>query len=153
MASGSKSSNMFSSVGSFAAATLLIMFLSILTVVPKAQARDQTIFADRAKCFTLLADVPGSKEYCTGFLEPSSPPSPSNEMGEWDQDLQQCWSSLRSIQGCVEDIFFALLSGNFSKLRHDCCQTIESIAMDCWLKMFPWNPTFPTLLLNSCKNL
>ncbi|KAK4265277.1 hypothetical protein QN277_026350 [Acacia crassicarpa] len=146
MASRSKSSNFFSVL--FCA---LIMFLN---VVPKAQARDMTIFADKAKCYTLLADVPGSKEYCTRFLESSSSPSPSSDdIRQPYQDLEKCWSSLRSIQGCVADIFFALFSGDFSKLEHDCCQAIESIVVDCWLKMFPWNPMFPTLLLNSCKNL
>ncbi|XP_054806237.1 uncharacterized protein LOC129308888 [Prosopis cineraria] len=209
MASGSKSSkNNIYSMLSCVATTL--MFLSILNVPIKSQARDMsTIFAgpayaeEAAKCFSALTDVPGCtegmyialfgnfswlndnrhcceaileenddhcwdklypmhsdipqiyKHHCTAFLEPSPSPSPSSwngsdEMGT--EDVEQCWDSLRNIEGCVESIFYALIHGDFAKVGQQCCLAIESVAYECWLKMFPWNPFFPTLLTGFCRN-
>ncbi|XP_028760817.1 uncharacterized protein LOC114719472 [Neltuma alba] len=91
------------------------------------------------------------KDYCTGgFLEPSSP-SPSSSI-ETTQDLEQCWASLRNIEGCVGNIFYALLHGDFNKVGHECCQAVESTADECLFKMFPWNPFFPILLIRFCTN-
>lgn len=145
---------MFSMLSCIAPTATLIMFLSALTIAPKAQARDMaTISTEEAKCFTLMANEPGGKAYCTSLLKTLLSSSSSNGTGQHGPALDQCWSSLRSIQGCVSGIFFSMLSGDFSRLQHDCCQAIESITAECLLKMFPLNPLFPTSLLNFCKNI
>ncbi|CAI9100905.1 OLC1v1038095C1 [Oldenlandia corymbosa var. corymbosa] len=67
------------------------------------------------------------------------------------QDIAKCWASVVSIQDCVIDIYKIFLGNNRVPLSPPCCQTISTVAADCWPKMFAGNPEFPGSLLQVCK--
>ena len=70
--------------------------------------------------------------------------------GNWEKDVAKCWSSLSSINRCVDEIYGTLSRGKFSLVGHACCKSITVISHKCWPKMFPLNPLFPSLLRRKC---
>ncbi|KAK8654976.1 hypothetical protein V6N13_107569 [Hibiscus sabdariffa] len=66
-------------------------------------------------------------------------------------EVQKCWSSLTSIQGCVSEISTPFFQGKTGGITPACCQAITKISDNCWHKMFPLNPLFPPFLKTSCS--
>ena len=64
----------------------------------------------------------------------------------WEKDLAKYWSSLSSINRCVDEIYGTLSQDVFSVVGPACCKSITVISHKCWPKMFPLNPLFPPLL-------
>ena len=71
--------------------------------------------------------------------------------GDWEKDVAKCWSSLPSINRCVDEIYGTLSHGVFSVVGPACCKSIIVISHKCWPKMFPLNPLFPPLLKSKCE--
>ena len=71
--------------------------------------------------------------------------------GDWEKDVAKCWSSLSSINRCVDEIYGTLSQGEFSVVGPACCKSITVISHKCWPKMFPLNPLFPPLLKSKCE--
>jgi hypothetical protein len=69
-----------------------------------------------------------------------------------NQDIQQCWSSLSSGQGCITEIIGSLVSGKITLFGPSCCKAITVISDKCWPKLFPFNPFVPSLFTNFCNN-
>ncbi|KAK7831455.1 hypothetical protein CFP56_027425 [Quercus suber] len=69
----------------------------------------------------------------------------------WEKDVAKCWSSLSSINQCVDEIYETLYEGIFSVVSPACCKSITVISHKCWPKMFPLNLLFPPLLRSKCK--
>ncbi|KAL6965538.1 hypothetical protein U1Q18_036588 [Sarracenia purpurea var. burkii] len=63
----------------------------------------------------------------------------------------ECFTSLKGIQGCVEDIISSFLGGEIREISKSCCQAFIDIDDKCWPKMFPLNPFFPPLVKNYCN--
>ncbi|KAK7836948.1 hypothetical protein CFP56_021866 [Quercus suber] len=70
-----------------------------------------------------------------------------------EQDIAKCWSSLKSIDGCIVEIHGSLSKGEFGVSGPACCKAITNVSDKCWPKMFPFNPLFPPLLKNSCARM
>ncbi|XP_022751667.1 egg cell-secreted protein 1.2-like [Durio zibethinus] len=68
-------------------------------------------------------------------------------------EIQQCWSALTNIQGCVWEILRSVLSAQFGSIGPDCCKAITTVNENCWPKMFPLNPFFPYLLKGNCARV
>ena len=68
-----------------------------------------------------------------------------------EKDVAKCWSSLSSINRCVDEIYGTLSQGVFSVVGPACCKSITVISHKCWPKMFPLNPLFPPLLKSKCE--
>ncbi|EOY31235.1 Uncharacterized protein TCM_038196 [Theobroma cacao] len=66
-------------------------------------------------------------------------------------EIQKCWSSLTSIEGCIMEVYTSLFRGQVGIIGPACCQAITQIKDNCWPKMFPFNPFFPPLLKTSCS--
>ncbi|XVE98426.1 hypothetical protein REPUB_Repub03eG0105400 [Reevesia pubescens] len=88
-----------------------------------------------------LAPVPplGIIPNLQGLLPPGTP-----------LEIQECWSGLAEIQGCISEIFQSLFSGQFGSIGPNCCKAFTQIKQDCWPKMFPFQPSFPPFLKNFC---
>ena len=71
--------------------------------------------------------------------------------GNWEKEVAKCWSSLSSINRCVDEIFGTLSQGVFSVIGPTCCKSITVISHKCWPKMFPLNPLFPLSLKSKCE--
>ncbi|KAK7837291.1 hypothetical protein CFP56_021423 [Quercus suber] len=67
-----------------------------------------------------------------------------------EKDIVKCWSSLSSINRCVDEIYGTLSRGEFSIVGFACYKSITVISHKCWPKMFPLNPLFPPLLKSKC---
>ncbi|KAF6160077.1 hypothetical protein GIB67_025740 [Kingdonia uniflora] len=67
-----------------------------------------------------------------------------------DKEIKRCWSSLQSVEGCVEEIFLSFIHGKVGTIRPVCCKAITQVSEKCWPKIFPFNPFFPHLLTNFC---
>ncbi|KAJ4708986.1 ECA1 gametogenesis related family protein [Melia azedarach] len=65
-------------------------------------------------------------------------------------DVIKCWSSLTSILSCLTEVYGSFLLGQIGKIGPICCEAINEINDNCWPKMFPLNPFFPSLLKNFC---
>ncbi|KAB2047097.1 hypothetical protein ES319_A13G022800v1 [Gossypium barbadense] len=66
--------------------------------------------------------------------------------------VQNCWSSLTNIQGCMTAISDSFFFGQIGAIGSACCQAITHISDDCWSKMFPFNPFFPPFLRIFCSS-
>ena len=110
--------------------------------------------AETTICWLLLAT-------CTAlFVQPglSQPPPPLGIIpnlpglfpGGNTPDIQQCWSALTNIQGCIWEIYRSVFSFQFGSIGPDCCRAFTTINDNCLSKMFPLNPFFPPLLKNNC---
>ena len=77
-------------------------------------------------------------------------PFPGLSPGQSGQDILQCWSSLTSIEGCINEIYGSLSKGKFGVSGPACCKAITNVTDKCWPKMFPLNPMFPPLLKSNC---
>ena len=71
-------------------------------------------------------------------------------LGNWKQDITKCWSSLSSINWCIDEIYGTLSRGKFGVDGRACCLSIGVVSNRCWPKMFPFNPLFPWLLKSKC---
>ncbi|KAL4652790.1 hypothetical protein ACB092_01G257000, partial [Castanea dentata] len=81
-------------------------------------------------------------------------PAPSLPgVGQLEKDIAKCWSSLKSIDGCILEIHGSLSKGKFGVSGPACCKAITNVSDTCWPKMFPFNPLFPPLLKNSCARM
>ncbi|KDO39079.1 hypothetical protein CISIN_1g042067mg, partial [Citrus sinensis] len=60
---------------------------------------------------------------------------------------------LTKIPSCLWQICDSLSSGQASKINPACCSSINQVSDDCWPKMFPCHPFFPSLLKNFCAAL
>ncbi|KAF9591670.1 hypothetical protein IFM89_005542 [Coptis chinensis] len=69
------------------------------------------------------------------------------------QDIQQCLSSLQNINGYLAEIFASFTSGRAGQLGPVCCKAITDINTSCWPKLFPFNPSFPPLLMGNCATV
>ncbi|XP_017982564.1 PREDICTED: uncharacterized protein LOC18588861 [Theobroma cacao] len=100
-------------------------------------------------CMTVLAT--------TGMAQLLLPPfsfSPTSGVPglPWQPgEVQKCWSSLTSIEGCIMEVYTSLFRGQVGIIGPACCQAITQIKDNCWPKMFPFNPFFPPLLKTSCS--
>ena len=72
--------------------------------------------------------------------------------GNWEKDVAKCWSSLSSINKCINEIYGTLSRGKFSVVSPACCKSITIISHKCWPKMFPLNPLFPPMLKSKCAH-
>ncbi|XP_077242347.1 uncharacterized protein LOC143882828 [Tasmannia lanceolata] len=69
-----------------------------------------------------------------------------------DPQIQACWASLYTIEGCVQEIFFSFISQQL-KLGPACCKAINEIGENCWPKMFlPFNPLIPPFIEDLCAS-
>ncbi|VVB04966.1 unnamed protein product [Arabis nemorensis] len=68
-------------------------------------------------------------------------------------DIAKCWSSLFKVQGCVEEIYKSIFSGQFAHVGAECCKTFSAVNTNCWPHMFRLNPFFPPLLKNKCERI
>ncbi|AEE78444.1 putative Prolamin-like domain-containing protein [Arabidopsis thaliana] len=68
-------------------------------------------------------------------------------------DIIKCWSSLFNVQGCVQEIYKSIFSGQFASIEAPCCKTFSAIDTNCWPHMFPLNPFFPPILKNNCERI
>ena len=71
-------------------------------------------------------------------------------LGNRKQDIAKCWSSLSSINWCIDEIYGTLSRGKFGVDSHACCLSIGVVSNQCWPKMFPFNLLFPQLLKSKC---
>ncbi|KAL0013674.1 hypothetical protein SO802_000743 [Lithocarpus litseifolius] len=65
-----------------------------------------------------------------------------------NQDIQQCWSSLSGIPGCLTDVINSLFSGRVSFFGTTCSKAITLVNGHCLPKLFPFNPAFHSILKN-----
>ncbi|KAG7564927.1 Prolamin-like domain [Arabidopsis suecica] len=68
-------------------------------------------------------------------------------------DIVKCSSSLFNVQGCVQEIYNSIFSGQFANIEAACCKIFLAIDTNCWPRMFPLNPFFPPLLKNNCERI
>ncbi|CAN8243725.1 unnamed protein product [Cochlearia groenlandica] len=68
-------------------------------------------------------------------------------------DLQKCWSSVISVEGCVVEIYKSIVTGKFENVGPACCKAFSEVDAKCWPKMFPLNPLFPRLLKDGCSRV
>uniref|UniRef100_A0A2N9G4A7 Prolamin-like domain-containing protein n=1 Tax=Fagus sylvatica TaxID=28930 RepID=A0A2N9G4A7_FAGSY len=102
-----------------------------------------TIRASKSRYTTMLVI---SFKWSRGYYYLSQGLSP----GQSGQDILQCWSSLTSIEGCINEIYGSLSKGKFGVSGPACCKAITDVTDKCWPKMFPLNPMFPPLLKSNC---
>ncbi|OVA06555.1 Prolamin-like domain [Macleaya cordata] len=69
-------------------------------------------------------------------------------------DVKKCWSSLESIEHCVDEIYESFLTNKFG-CSPMCCKAVIQVTDNCWSKMLPFiNTLFPSLLKDFCaKNI
>ncbi|KAF6136486.1 hypothetical protein GIB67_035045 [Kingdonia uniflora] len=77
-------------------------------------------------------------------------PSPGLLPPGLGQEIQQCLSSLQSVQGCYSDIFSSITRGQVHLLSPACCKAIASVSTSCWQKLFPFYPQLPSMLNGFC---
>ncbi|XP_030468816.2 uncharacterized protein LOC115687404 [Syzygium oleosum] len=53
------------------------------------------------------------------------------------QNIGQCWSSIRRVQGCTVEIANALLNPGGSTIGPSCCETIDELSARCLVLVFP----------------
>ncbi|KAK8682983.1 hypothetical protein V6N13_039059 [Hibiscus sabdariffa] len=101
--------------------------------------------AETTICWLLLAT-------CTAVLirprlavaqlpQPGSPP-----------DVRQCWSAVFNVKGCMWEIYRSFFTAEVGSIGPGCCKAFTTINENCWPKMFPVNPSFPTLLKDHCAH-
>ncbi|XP_071693249.1 egg cell-secreted protein 1.4-like [Rutidosis leptorrhynchoides] len=91
----------------------------------------------------------------TGLAQEQTPSldleSPPDQIISWET-VQQCWLSLEEIVGCYSEVYRSFVNGQVGfNIGPSCCLAINDITSNCWLGMFPNNPSFPPLLKNYCK--
>ncbi|XP_041004143.1 uncharacterized protein LOC121249509 [Juglans microcarpa x Juglans regia] len=64
--------------------------------------------------------------------------------------MRQCWSSLANVPGCLVEILNSLFTGEIGAYGAACCEAITRISDNCWTQLFPFNPFFPSLVIDSC---
>ncbi|CAN4094615.1 unnamed protein product [Withania somnifera] len=69
--------------------------------------------------------------------------------GPNDNEVTECWSPLKSTNGCIEGVYKVLIGIRW--LDSPCCQVINEIDTKCWPIVFPFNPNFGDLLRYYCS--
>ncbi|XP_042974292.1 uncharacterized protein LOC122305825 [Carya illinoinensis] len=64
--------------------------------------------------------------------------------------MRQCWSSLANVPGCLLEVLNSLFTGEIGAYGTACCEAITRISDNCWTQLFPFNPFFPSLVIDSC---
>ena len=67
-----------------------------------------------------------------------------------DQDIQECWSSLSGVPGCLTDVMNLLFNGRVNFFGPTCCKASTLVSDHCLPKLFPFNPGFHSTLKNVC---
>ncbi|KAK0574659.1 hypothetical protein LWI29_026830 [Acer saccharum] len=70
-----------------------------------------------------------------------------------DPNVAKCLSTLQSVQGCVQEIITSFLSHQVKLIGPACCKALNEVDDNCWPKVFPLDPFFPTLLKNYCATV
>ncbi|OMO78007.1 hypothetical protein COLO4_24892 [Corchorus olitorius] len=65
---------------------------------------------------------------------------------EETQGIAECFSSLSSIEGCIEAIDKAVSDKDIKDLGPACCKAIIQLGDNCWPVVFPNHPFVPFLL-------
>ncbi|KAK7849676.1 eukaryotic translation initiation factor 2 subunit alpha like protein [Quercus suber] len=65
-----------------------------------------------------------------------------------NQDIQECWSSLSGVPGCLTDVMNSLLNGRVNFFGPTCCKAITLVSDHCLPKLFPFNPAFHSTIKN-----
>ncbi|KAF5197897.1 egg cell-secreted-like protein [Thalictrum thalictroides] len=102
-----------------------------------------TVFL-KVVCVTMLMIIPASRAQLQPPLFGLIPPF-------LDQDVQQCWSSFRNVNGCLVEVYDSFISGKVVAIGPACCKAITEINADCWPKIFPFSSDFPPLLKAYCN--
>ena len=67
-----------------------------------------------------------------------------------NQDIQECWSSLSGVLGCLTDVMNSLFIGKVNFFCPTCCKAITLVNDHCLPKLFFFNPAFHSTLENVC---
>ena len=67
-----------------------------------------------------------------------------------NQDIQECWSSLSGVLGCLTDVMNSLFIGKVNFFGPTCCKAITLVNDHCLPKLFPFNHAFHSTLENVC---
>ncbi|OVA19192.1 Prolamin-like domain [Macleaya cordata] len=143
----------------------------------------KTITKLSTKCFGKMfynpLFIPYLRSYCIHRDEPTShspkigtePTSPSTKIATdtykgtdseiapqffapWlGPDYMKCLSSLRSVEGCIEEVLGSLISFQFRLPGRACCKAVTDISENCWSKLLPLNPFMNPLLRGYCANI
>lgn len=80
------------------------------------------------------------------LIAPATLPPSTNT----DEEILQCWSPLRRLNGCVEEIYYTLVvEGDSTSLSSACCGAFAGLSDSCLPKMF----TFGESQLNVAERL
>ncbi|KAG2715314.1 hypothetical protein I3760_03G070600 [Carya illinoinensis] len=63
--------------------------------------------------------------------------------------MRQCWSSLTNVPGYLLEILNSLFTGKIDAYGAACCEAITRISDNCWTQLFPFNPFYPSLVIDS----
>ena len=67
-----------------------------------------------------------------------------------NQDVQECWSSLSGVPGCLTDVMNSLFNGRVNFFGPTCCKAITFVSDHCLPKLFPFNSAFHSTVKNVC---
>ncbi|KAF6138763.1 hypothetical protein GIB67_040895 [Kingdonia uniflora] len=71
---------------------------------------------------------------------------------ELKQEIKKCLSTIRSEEGCMEEVISSFLRGQV-RLGLSYCKAIVKVSDKCLPKIFPSNPLFSPLIKNFCDRL
>ncbi|KAK4344398.1 hypothetical protein RND71_037492 [Anisodus tanguticus] len=66
-----------------------------------------------------------------------------------DNEVLECWSSLKSINGCLKGVYKAFTGIGW--LDSSCCEVVNGIGSKCWPKIFPIPRSFAQTLIYYCS--
>ncbi|KAF6158058.1 hypothetical protein GIB67_014852 [Kingdonia uniflora] len=70
-----------------------------------------------------------------------------------EPEIKECLSTIRSVEGCIEEVISSFLSTQVRLIGQSCCKAIVKVSDKCLPKIFPSNPLFPPLIKNFCGRL
>ena len=80
------------------------------------------------------------------FVAPTLAQIPGGVGGPLGLPGTDCMASIRGTEGCVQAIMTSFLRAQIQQIGSACCRAFLNVSDNCWLKMFPYNPSFPPLV-------
>ncbi|KAG8372676.1 hypothetical protein BUALT_Bualt12G0091400 [Buddleja alternifolia] len=87
-----------------------------------------------------------------GFLPGLGGTSPPSTIGGLPE-ITGCLTAVTSVPGCAEELLSSVLTLQIQLLSPSCCGALLQVEENCWPKIFPLNPLFPSTLKTFCTSV
>ncbi|KAG8372675.1 hypothetical protein BUALT_Bualt12G0091300 [Buddleja alternifolia] len=87
-----------------------------------------------------------------GFLPGFGGTSPPSTIGGLPE-ITGCLTAVTSVPGCAEELLSSVLTLQIQLLSPSCCGALLQVEENCWPKIFPLNPLFPSTLKTFCTSV